>query len=133
MSSVRRKFNSDRYAKLFKFMLANPTFTYEELQLATGLSYEAVQQFISSLRELKVVRVFSWRADDISRFQTMVFEIGKGKDAMRPPPLTGAARQAQYKARKNANAQLIAQQAILSLGRVGSSCEADADALHQHG
>lgn len=119
------------YAKLVA-LLDEGVHTAHSLAEETGLHVKTVYEYVAALRHEGIVHVCMWEPDGKERFVIPVFQLGRGKDAVRPK-LTGYQKQQRARDKRKA-AQLLQVQA--GLGRFVQSangkyrfepvCQADA-------
>lgn len=105
----RKAFSS--YAAIFRALLAKKC-TLHDLMNVSGLSYDSVQMFMSTLcSRPRQARVCEWALDCLGRPSVKVYELGTEPDVPKPRPKTGAQRQQAYKERKQRLAITLLTQA----------------------
>lgn len=112
--------NAARLAKLVRFFRERDEFTQAEVEAASGLKNTAAGNLLRHMYRPgpdKCIRVCMWRDDARGRPTVRVYEFGTAPDAPRRPPLTRKEVVIRYQERKERQAQLIAQQAILGMAQ----------------
>lgn len=112
--------NVKRLAKLIRFFRDRDEFTRAEIEAASGLKTTAVGNLIREMWRPgpdRCIRICMWREDRMGRPTVRVYEFGTAPDAPRRPPMTRKEIVIRYQERKERQAQLIAQQAILGMAQ----------------
>lgn len=92
------KVNHAAYARLFADLLHGPA-NRSDLAEVSGLHIKCVRQLIVTLRKFDVVHRCAWEPNKRGKMTIEVFELGRGKDAPKPPLSADALRSAARRAR----------------------------------
>lgn len=97
---AHNKMSPARYAVLVR-SLTEGAYTARELADLTELHYITVLDYVNALHDEGMVHVERLERDALGRESIKVFRFGPGEDAL-PQPLSRAAQQRRYRARKQA-------------------------------
>lgn len=100
--------------RLIKALVTYDRWTRKELATATGWSRARIERLVNQLHSEKVIHIDGWVDDSRGRQCIAVFTLGPGTDAKKRTAMSGRARTAAYKARKQQQAQATLQQALAS-------------------
>lgn len=118
---TRLRGNAIAFGKLMRALFECEPMTVKELAEQCGLHERTVLGIVRALRREELVRVADWQLLPVNKHRVEMYEWAPGKkDAVKPPPLTGAEREKRKRERQRERKALHAAGAIEAL-RVMSS------------